>query len=331
MRKQGFYVCLYFYLMFPANIIGLWWAVGSPLVMEPNKICRKNRKLSGKQRQICRREKEIVDEVVNGAKLAIAECQYQFQYRRWNCTTARKSFSRILRRETRESAFVHAITAAGALFTIGKACAEERLKCGCKPDKHQSDGPKGALWIGCDDGVNYGYEKSKEFIDEVGGDDLNTKIRLHNQEAGRLAVSKHMEVRCKCHGWATACGLKTCWKVMPSFRDIGTRLLEQFSQADRVRMSADGKLVSRWLKEPPAKEALVYAKLSQNFCEPRKKYGSLGTHGRLCNETELGLGGCELMCCGRGYSMAEEMVTETCNCEFNCETCSYAQNITRCL
>jgi wingless-type MMTV integration site family protein 6 len=118
---------------------------------------------------------------------------------------------------------------------------------------------------------------------------------------------------------------------MPTFRDIGTRLLEQFNQADRVRMSANGKLVSRWLKGPPAKEALIFAKPSQNFCEPRRKYGSLGTHGRQCNETDLGSGGCELMCCGRGYSVAEEMVTDACNCELNCETCTYAQNITRCL
>ena len=49
-------------------------------------------------RYICRKEKEIVGEVVNGAKLSIAECQYQFQNRRWNCTTARESFARILRR-----------------------------------------------------------------------------------------------------------------------------------------------------------------------------------------------------------------------------------------
>ena len=30
-------------------------------------------------RYICRREKEIVSEAVNGAKLAIAECQFQFK------------------------------------------------------------------------------------------------------------------------------------------------------------------------------------------------------------------------------------------------------------
>ena len=66
--------------------------------MEPNKICRKSRRLAGKQRYICRREKEIVSEVAHGAKVAIAECQFQFKNRRWNCTTARESFPRILRR-----------------------------------------------------------------------------------------------------------------------------------------------------------------------------------------------------------------------------------------
>ena len=72
-------------------------AVGSPLVMDPNSICRKSRRLAGKQREICRKEIEIVEEVANGAKLALGECQYQFRERKWNCTTSRRMLSRVLK------------------------------------------------------------------------------------------------------------------------------------------------------------------------------------------------------------------------------------------
>lgn len=73
-------------------------AVGSPLVMDPNSICRKSRRLAGKQREICRKEIEIVEEVANGAKIALAECQFQFRHRRWNCTTTKRSLDRVIRR-----------------------------------------------------------------------------------------------------------------------------------------------------------------------------------------------------------------------------------------
>ena len=76
----------------------LYRAVGSPLLMDPNSICRKSRRLGGKQNEICRKEPEIVREVVKGAKMAVTECQHQFRHRRWNCSTSYKGFGRVLRR-----------------------------------------------------------------------------------------------------------------------------------------------------------------------------------------------------------------------------------------
>ena len=73
-------------------------AVGSPLVMDSNSICKKTKRLAGRQKTICKREPEIVAEVAEGAKLALHECKFQFRERRWNCSTARRSINRILRR-----------------------------------------------------------------------------------------------------------------------------------------------------------------------------------------------------------------------------------------
>ncbi|KAL8607643.1 hypothetical protein ACOMHN_003562 [Nucella lapillus] len=70
-------------------------AVGSPLVMDPNSVCRKSRRLVGKQRKLCRKEPEIVKNVAKGAQLALLECHFQFRQRRWNCTARKRSISRI--------------------------------------------------------------------------------------------------------------------------------------------------------------------------------------------------------------------------------------------
>lgn len=71
-------------------------AVGSPLVMDPNSICRKTKRLAGKQAELCQLEPEIVQEVAKGTKLGVRECQYQFRFRRWNCTSHSKYFGKIL-------------------------------------------------------------------------------------------------------------------------------------------------------------------------------------------------------------------------------------------
>ncbi|MGH0127301.1 UNVERIFIED_CONTAM: hypothetical protein FKN15_071206 [Acipenser sinensis] len=72
------------------------WAVGSPLVMDPNSICRKMKRLAGKQAELCQTEPEIVSEVVKGAKLGVRECQFQFRFRKWNCTSHNKYFGKVL-------------------------------------------------------------------------------------------------------------------------------------------------------------------------------------------------------------------------------------------
>nr|CAD7435818.1 unnamed protein product [Timema monikensis] len=57
--------------------------------------------------------------------------------------------------------------------------------------------------------------------------------------------------------------------------------------------------------------------------------GILGTRGRLCNRTSLGLDGCRLLCCGRGYQTRVRDVEEKCRCRFVwccnvvCERCRY--------
>uniref|UniRef100_A0A665V687 Protein Wnt n=1 Tax=Echeneis naucrates TaxID=173247 RepID=A0A665V687_ECHNA len=79
-------------------------------------ICRKAKRLAGKQAELCQTQPEIVSEVAKGARLGVRECQYQFRYRRWNCTSHNKYF------DIRETAFVYAITAAGVTHAVTQAC-----------------------------------------------------------------------------------------------------------------------------------------------------------------------------------------------------------------
>lgn len=90
------------------------------------------------------------------------------------------------------------------------------------------------------------------------------------------------------------------------------------------------------LKYPGAKD-LVYLEPSPGFCDSNSHLGILGTHGRACNESSIGVDGCDLMCCGRGYKTHQVLVSERCNCTFQwccevkCSVCQYKKIINTCV
>lgn len=92
--------------------------------------------------------------------------------------------------DTRETAFVYAITAAGVVYSVTKACSRgDLLHCNCDKNGRDIITDGEFEWGGCHDDVDFGYKKSREFMDDRRRNkkgDLTTKIRLHNNEAGRL-------------------------------------------------------------------------------------------------------------------------------------------------
>ena len=54
------------------------------------------------------------------------------------------------------------------------------------------------------------------------------------------AIEKNMRVQCKCHGVSGSCEMKTCWRAMPPFKEIGTVLKEKFDGATEVVMRRIG-------------------------------------------------------------------------------------------
>lgn len=332
------------YLLLITPITGSWWASGSQVVMDPIMICKKSRKLRGRMAEICKNEPALLKEISKGVQMGTKECQFQFRNRRWNCTTARKSLKKVLMRDSRETGFVNAITAAGVTYAVTRACTMgDLVECSC--DK-TAKGPNqlgrsldvklpGAVgdgeweWGGCGDNVNFGYRKSKDFMDARyrKRSDIKTLVKIHNNDAGRLAVKNHMRTECKCHGLSGSCTLRTCWRKMPPFREVGNRLKEKFDGAAKVIAGNDGHSFmpdDRTIKTPTRTD-LVYSEDSADFCKPNRRTGSLGTQGRVCNATSQGVDGCELLCCSRGYTTRQVKEKVNCKCTFRwcCEvTCS---------
>ena len=188
-----------------------------------------------------------------GFRAGISECQQQFQNERWNCTAEgdQQVFGRTLMRGSRETAFVHAITSAGVVFAVTQSCSAGRLmNCGCdraytgndpirpvdsvllKAAGEQVDMTSGSgrriqwRWGGCSDNVKFGVAFAKRFVDapETNGiarRSIRAVMNLHNNKAGREAIKERMQLKCRCHGVSGSCELKTCWKTLPEFDQIG--------------------------------------------------------------------------------------------------------------
>lgn len=154
----------------------------------------------------------------------------------------------------------------------------------------------------------------------------------------RQAIRNFMRTECKCHGLSGSCTVRTCWRKMPPFRDVGNRLKESFDGAAKVIPSNDGHsfITEGPTIKPPDRFDLIYSEDSPDFCKPNRKTGSLGTQGRRCNSTSQGVDGCELLCCGRGYDtrIVKEKINCECRfrwcCEVTCNTCLVKKTINTC-
>ena len=76
------------------------------------------------------------------------------------------------------------------MFAVTKACSRgSLLQCSCDNTARDISSDGEWVWGGCHDDVNFGYTKSREFMDarrKKKRGDVTTKIQLHNNEAGRL-------------------------------------------------------------------------------------------------------------------------------------------------
>nr|CAD7585778.1 unnamed protein product [Timema genevievae] len=190
-------------------------------------VCKTFPGLSKEQLELCHRYPDVTMTAVEGLQMAVDECQYQFQWHRWNCSslsTKNKNphSSVLLQKGYRESAFAYAISSAGVAHSVARACSMGRLTaCGCDPSgfratarrnfnpggrgrsrnkqpssqkkQQQQQQPRASSrwkWGGCSHNVDFGVDFSEKFLDakEKAGD-IQSRINLHNNQAGRLVSS----------------------------------------------------------------------------------------------------------------------------------------------
>nr|WCQ76354.1 wingless [Triops longicaudatus] len=314
--------------------------------------------LRSKQQKIVQQNPGVIVAIAKGVKHAVSECKHQFKNRRWNCPTkdfqrGRNLFGKIVDRACRETAFIYAVMSAAVTHAVARACSEGTIEsCTCDyTHRHRRLSGTDWEWGGCSDNIQFGVKFSREFVDEgEKGHDIRYMMNLHNNEAGRMHVSSEMRQECKCHGMSGSCTVRTCWMRLPFFRTVGDQLKDRFDGASRVlisntgRVPGNGKRKYNYQLKPfnpdhktPAKKDLVYYENSPNFCEKNTKLGIPGTQGRTCNETSIGVDGCDLMCCGRGYKTEVKEVVERCACTFHwccevkCKVCRTKKTIHTCL
>ncbi|XP_078057436.1 protein Wnt-1 [Mustelus asterias] len=342
------------------NNSGKWWGIVNiasssnlvtdtkyvQLVLDPSLQL-----LSRKQRKLIRQNPGILYSITGGLQSAIKECKWQFRNRRWNCPTSQSPniFGKIVNRGCRETAFIFALTSAAVTHSVSRSCSEGSVEsCTCDYRRRGAGGPDWH-WGGCSDNIEFGRIFGREFVDSSErGRDLRYLTNLHNNEAGRLTVHAEMRQECKCHGMSGSCTVKTCWMRLPTFRTVGNLLKERFDGASRVIYGNKGsnrasRADMRHLEpedpahKPHSPQDLVYFERSPNFCAVNSKVGTAGTTGRACNNTSLGLDGCDLLCCGRGFRTLTERVTERCHCTFHwcchvsCLNCTTTQILHECL
>ncbi|CAF0776669.1 unnamed protein product [Didymodactylos carnosus] len=333
------------------------WSLQQPS-FEHQQFCYSLTFLSNEQKHYCHTNPKMMRVISRGVAMAIDECQYQFRNQRWNCTIFNSSevFGKIVLRKTPETAFIYALTSAAVVHAVGKACAKGELsQCGCDKQQQQTQINQqrqqrmpllpikqstissqtlttdlysensesvGWEWGGCSHDIKYGRNVSKTFVD--GQESINKRkivriVNIHNNEAGRQAVERNVQLTCKCHGVSGSCTLRVCWRTLPDFRIVGSELRLKYQSATQVRLNRRLNILKprkRLVKLFNVSD-LVYVHQSPSFCEKNLRLGSLGTQGRPCNLTVNEPGSCSVLCCDRGYEIVVKTIEQDCECQFH--------------
>ncbi|XP_035713384.1 protein Wnt-2b [Folsomia candida] len=305
-------------------------------------FCKVVPHLNKRQREICNKNSDLVRVIGDGVKDGVSECQYQFRYQKWNCSTFRNDptlFGKsLVRGGSRESALLQAMHSSSAIYKLAKACSKGHPGCGCSTEisngqiRNASRYDARFKWDGCDQVVKFSTNFVRRFIDaaELRVSDAKAKFNLHNNRVGRIIVRKKLKKVCKCHGLSGSCSMRTCWSTLPSFREIGDALRGKYDAGVEVIFTPSGSNVIpvRAGHRKLTKVNLIFYDMSPDYCRPNFGQGSVGTKGRPCLDASDGEESCDILCCRQKYEIVKVRYSQRCNCTFtwccqvSCQTCN---------
>ncbi|KAF2979644.1 hypothetical protein EK904_002999 [Melospiza melodia maxima] len=295
--------------------------------------------------------------VAAGAQSGIEECKFQFAWDRWNCPERALQLSSHggLRSANRETAFVHAISSAGVMYTLTRNCSLGDFdNCGCDDSRNGQLGGQGWLWGGCSDNVGFGEAISKQFVDALEtGQDARAAMNLHNNEAGRkvstslppeLTVHTKLALSIHCGESQFDVAKNTrpeetiSWGGWQQYTGVCSK--ERYHKALKVDLlqGAGNSAASRGAIAETfssiSKKELVHLEDSPDYCLENKTLGLLGTEGRECLKRGKALSkwekrSCRRLCgdCGLAVEERRAEMVSSCNCKFHwccavrCEQC----------
>lgn len=151
---------------------------------------------------------------------------------------------------------------------------------------------------------------------------------------------------CKCHGVSGSCTVRTCWRQLLPFNEIGKQLKQRYETSIKVGSSTneatgEGEIStgrSQQQQQPlpgltdqiPRTMDLLHIEDSPSFCRP-SKYSS-GTAARKCYKDK----NCDAICCGRGHNTQSREVTGPCQCQVRwccyveCKQCTQREEVYTC-
>ncbi|XP_053672153.1 protein Wnt-4 [Anopheles nili] len=288
-------------------------AVFSPMVKSPGPC----KFLTGtrKQNHQCRRDIGLPEAIKEARRLAVTHCEEQFRYDRWNCSIETRGKRNIFKKVYRETAFVHALTAAAITHAVARACAEGKMtKCQCASERKPEATRLAWRWGGCSDNLKHGKRVARNFLElQPRNGDPVTEMLRHDSEVGISAISSAMTDRCKCHGVSGSCSMKTCWRRLGDFNTTAALLRTKYHLAIR-KFPVNNKTSRRsapisFRPRESIYDQLYYFETSPTFCSV--------TRGRRCLHPD----NCATLCCGRGYTTKVIKTLEKCHCRFTNGRC----------
>ena len=134
----------------------------------------------------------------------------------------------------------------------------------------------------------FGFNPWQEFciiFTSVPGIILISIVNIFGNFSFYQLVAQSMVTKCKCHGVSGACAVRTCWRSLVPFDQIGSKLKKLYDNS-AVLVSTD--LSSKKLrpadttikKRSVKRTSLVYQERSPDFCVKHPQLGIQGVKGK---------------------------------------------------